>query len=203
MVISLSSLSQRSRRSPLSAPRAAAVRYAGQSLDLELFGRMTGVLDPAAHHHGSLDVGLLALKFLLGGEDAQTLPKDPLQCLVSLEDARACVGEVFGSRLGFGADIYAEQAGELLAVEALQDAAQREEGTVNLYRLVMHILACYAETSKVAAPARARRAPESAAYPLSVPGRLGPHAGHVVIFCSSYESIAQVLLLPRERRYVR
>ena len=121
---------------------------------------MTGVLDPAAHHHGSLDVGLLALKFLLGGEDAQTLPKDPLQCLVSLEDARACVGEVFGSRLGFGADIYAEQAGELLAVEALQDAAQREEGTVNLYRLVMHILACYAETSKVAAPAppRARAA---------------------------------------------
>ena len=177
---------------------------------------MTGVLDPAAHHHGSLDVGLLALKFLLGGEDAQTLPKDPLQCLVSLEDARACVGEVFGSRLGFGADIYAEQAGELLAVEALQDAAQREEGTVNLYRLVMHILACYAETSKVAAPAppraRAGRAPESAACPLSVPGRLRyscePRrpaccAGHVVSFRSSSESIAQVLLLPRERRYVR
>ena len=174
---------------------------------------MTGVLDPAAHHHGSLDVGLLALKFLLGGEDAQTLPKDPLQCLVSLEDARACVGEVFGSRLGFGADIYAEQAGELLAVEALQDAAQREEGTVNLYRLVMHILACYAETSKVAAPApppRARRGrPSLRRAPcqfrvgsVAAANRAGPHAGHVVIFRSSWESIAQVPLLPRERRYV-
>ena len=151
---------------------------------------MTGVLDPAAHHHGSLDVGLLALKFLLGGEDAQTLPKDPLQCLVSLEDARACVGEVFGSRLGFGADIYAEQAGELLAVEALQDAAQREEGTVNLYRLVMHILACYAETSKVAAPApppRARggrpslrRAPcQFRVGSVTAANRAGPHAAPV------------------------
>ena len=43
---------------------------------------MTGVAGPQRYVHGYLDVGLLALKFLLGGEDAQTLPKDPAQCQV-------------------------------------------------------------------------------------------------------------------------
>ena len=76
---------------------------------------------------------------------------------VALEDAKACVAEVFGSRFAFGADIYAEQAGALLAVEGLQEEGQREEGTVNLYRLVLHILAGYGEMHRV------RRAPGAAA----------------------------------------
>jgi hypothetical protein len=49
----------------------AAVRHAGQSLDLLLFGTLTGILDPPHFSPAFLDVGLLALKFLMGGEDPQ------------------------------------------------------------------------------------------------------------------------------------
>ncbi len=63
------------------------------------------------------------------------------------------MAEVFGSRFAFGPDIYADQAGELLAVEALQNGpAQREEGTVNMYSLILHVLKHYGEIRKVTPP---------------------------------------------------